>query len=142
MNNNRLVKIGWVGRGEQELAWQRNRPLDQRVPHPRRGQVVLYRSNDWGPLQEATVVRPVADDELPGGNPCSQWADSCPLVALEVEQPIPASKIDPKTGKLHEGAAKPRPIRVLTWESRLEGSAGWLPLDHEQYNPHRPPVGR
>jgi len=139
MDDNRLVKVGWQGRGPAELAWQRNRPLDQRPAHPKRGTTVLYRANDWGGLVQAEVVRPVADDELPGGNPCSAWADSCPLVALMVTEPIPASKIDPKTGRLAEGAAAPRSVRVLTWESRLEGSAGWLPMDHEQYQ--RPPIG-
>lgn len=124
-------------RTEQERAWCQNRPPDARPPAPRPGDRVLFRSNMWFDPVPAQVVAVYWRDEDGFGN----WAnlllpDPWPRVLLRV------TTFSPGTGKLADHLGLPREVvryrQEVTWEARLEGSPGWLPLDYEDWP--RPPV--
>lgn len=120
-------------RSDAELQWVRNRPSESRPPYPRVGDAVLYRSNEWhDPVPAEVIAVDVQEDDQH-----MLWPDPWPLCRLRVPVVIPDSKRD-VSGLLLPGAATGRPSLVETREARLEGSAGWLPADHDQY-PHRYP---
>lgn len=140
MTTGRLPTIGagpTGGRGEHEIYWARGEAhpilgwhpaMDRRPPtqHPKPGSHVLYRANDHGPLVDAEVVRWNLDDaDDPNLNCAQPW----PEVRLLVTPPWPESKLD-EGGHQLANAAGPRPYYVDTREARLDGTAGWLPLDH------------
>ena len=96
------------------------------------GGLVLFRSNDWFDLVDARVLAVFWQCE----NGFDNWEslalpDPWPMLRLEVAGITPAAKLT-LTG-LAAGSVRPRPAIHDTWEARLEGSAGWLPLDWERW---------
>lgn len=133
----KLAMIGYGAggfRGLGEARWAHNRPHGDRVPLPKVGDQVLYRSNEFFDPISATVVAV----NLQPGEPMATLNDPWPMLKLSVVAPLPGSKRD-ALGRPHPGTAAPRPYYVETREARCEGSAGWLPLDWQLR--HRPPVG-
>lgn len=121
-----------------EGLWARNRPADQRPPAPKPGDLVLYRANGWGPLVDAQIVAVWWRCEDGFDNTIQlRSPDPWPRVRLAVAEPPPAAKI--LAGKLAPGSVARTATLVDTWEARLEGAAGWLPLDHERWP--RPETG-
>lgn len=112
------------GRGPLEIAWAHNRPLEHRVPRPKRGDHVLYRSNEWFEPVDAEIVDPAIETD----HPDMQWPEPWPFVLLRIIPPWPEHKLDVSGHRL-AGAAGPLPYQVKTQEARLAGAAGWLPLD-------------
>lgn len=125
---------------EYEGAWCLNRPYRHQVATPRPGDVVFYRSNDYFAPVMATVVD--VDVDTDRGHPCRHLADPWLLVRLAVTPPLPPSKRD-VSGLAFPGTAPMRPHLVECREARLEGAAGWLPLDWERrYRPTHGQTGR
>ena len=137
-----------------EVAHARNRPLAERPPLPRIGERVWYRAFDWErdrtglhvPPVQATVIAVEPDDDpdsrdwLPGygwvrdpnlwhlvrdtnGRPLHH-PDGSPRYA-RVADPWPW--LDLELGLDEWGHPQPT---VRTRESRMRGSAGWLPGDY------------
>lgn len=111
-----------------ELSRARNRPLRERPPQPRPGEQVFYRHNHWDRDVVRGVVVAVQDlDEHDDGN---LWllvrdAQGQPILDdgvprwVRCPDPWPLVRID--TGDAYG--------TVGALESRVRGSAGWLPLD-------------
>lgn len=132
-----VVGAGTGGRGTFEVHWARDEPVPNLGWHPamprrrptpplKRGDHVLYRSNDWFEPIDAEVVDPLADPN----HPDMQWSQPWPIVLLKITPEWPEHKLDVSGHRL-AGAAGPRPYLIKTQEARLVGTAGWLPLDHE-----------
>jgi hypothetical protein len=112
----------------QEISWAWNRPHRERPPLPKPGDRVRYRHQHWDAETVPAVVVSVQDpDELDDGN---LWIlvrdiDGQPIfddgVPRWVRCPDPWPLVRLDTGDLY-GV-------VNTLESRVRGSAGWLPLD-------------
>lgn len=133
------VMIGAGVRGPAEIAWSKDRPAAHRPPPPIPGLAVLYRSNDWFDPVPAVIVQVFWYGENGIDNRRNlRIPDPWPMVRLHVPAVVPAEKLD-ADGTLLPGSAIPRPTIVDTWESRLDGSAGWLPLDWPLWP--RPPAG-
>lgn len=126
------------GRGEHEIWWARGEPHPvhgwhpavgrrEPTPLPKRGDHVLYRSNDWFEPIDAEVF--AVDPDSQDSDPNRGFAHPWPTVRLKIVPPWPEHKLDVSGHRL-AGAAGPLPYLVDTRESRLVGSAGWLPLDH------------
>lgn len=133
----RLVPIGL-----DEGAYARNRPQGERPPWPAVGDQVYYRRNEWDVDDDLWLMRVVAvqdpDDKT------SDWAPNlwqqirdnitgAPIVG----QIVPVADPWPWVHLRHEGdITKDSPTWLgniqMTWESRVRGSAGWLPLDYRQ----------
>lgn len=111
-----------------EISWARNRPAVERPPMPKPGDRVFYRHDHWDPIAVRAVVTWVQDlDEHDDGN---LWilvrdTDGHPILDEGVPRwvrcpdPWPLVRLD--TGDVY-GV-----LHAL--ESRVRGSAGWLPLD-------------
>lgn len=109
------------------VTWARCRPPAQRTPMPEKGQRVWYRHNHHGPLSVAEVERvDLARQDDYGvwrfcvdphtGKPVER--EGVPLMEL-VDDPWPDVWLRTDWG------------RVVTRESRIDGSAGWLPMKLE-----------
>lgn len=122
----KLVTIGRDHRGPQEIAWAQNRPQAYRVPLPAVGDTVLWRSNDWFDPIPGRVVAVGIDPASPSLLLPEPW----PTLQLLVQPDYHPSKRD-VSGVVFAGSAKPRAYLVNCQEARLLGTAGWLPLDHE-----------
>lgn len=111
-------------RSRAELEWARERPLACRPPIPNMGDRVLYRTNDFFVELLAATVITVIDYDLADPNLWELDDDSSLSSSLvhPVADPWPILILD--VGKRH---------MVETRESRLSGSAGWLPLDWQKY---------
>lgn len=131
-----------------EFSYARNRRAQERPPWPRVGDEVYYRRNQWDTDDLLVRVR-VADVQDPGdvtsehavhinqmihdtvtggvlldplGKPVvSPVPDPWPWVILRYEGDVPKG-----TGRAWMGRPQ------MTWESRVRGSAGWLPLNYQQ----------
>ena len=101
--------VGARQRSDGELWWARHRPLSARPPVPEVGAGCLYRSNDWFDPVPARVLR-VHWDEFGDVNLLGD--DPWPWLTLDVPG---------------------QPYRVKTREARLDGSAGWLPVDYQRW---------
>jgi hypothetical protein len=124
-----------------EYAWQANRPEDHRVPVPAIGDHVMIRSASWSPeLHEAVVVevQDMESDEAnadPNVRDKMTSADHTQVMYGPDGAPLTRLRADPWPW-IHyrhldadgQATGAERSIR----EARLEGSAGWLPLDHER----------
>lgn len=111
-----------------ELSWARNRPPSERPPLPQPGDEVYYRHQHWDRDVAPATVTWVQDlDEHDDGNLWILVRDihGEPIIDHGVPRwvrcpdPWPLVRLD--TGDMH-GV-----LHAL--ESRVRGSAGWLPLD-------------
>lgn len=105
----------------EQVAWARCRPPHQRTPIPAPGQLVRYRHTHFGELSEARVESVEMSDPndygvwryvLDGGRPVLVGGKH---VMEMVEDPWVDVILRTDWG------------RLVTRESRIEGSAGWLP---------------
>jgi len=122
----RLIPIAPI-----EGAYARNRDPAERPPIPAVGDVVYYRHQEWDTeVVKAEVLAVQSMDDLHDENLWRLVRDNLtghPVLddgkprMVKVEDPWPWVMLKP------EG----HPI-TQTWESRLRGSAGWLPLDYRQ----------
>lgn len=126
MSRDSLVTVGRDHRTSAEIAWAQDRPQAHRVPLPVEFSTVLVRMNDWGPLYPAEV-RAV---NVEPGHPSCLLPEPWPVIQVMVEGVWHPSKLD-ENGNPKDGSARPRPFLLNCQEARLDGSAGWLPLDHE-----------
>lgn len=131
-----------------EGAYARNRPLDERPPYPRVGWRVWYRRNEWDTDDDLHLMRVVAVQDP--HDTTSEWA---PHLWEVVRDPIGGHVLTDRAGApILRAADDPWPWVHLkwegdipkgsghawknnvqmTWESRLRGSPGWLPLDYEK----------
>lgn len=123
------VTIEGMSRGvdwsSEELAWQRCRPPQHRVPAPKVGDTVLVRLDAWSEPVEATVERVQPADDLADphlarlvltGNGDPKLVDGRPVMELSTD---PWVLVWLRVG----------PMRTHTREARLRGVPGWLPLD-------------
>lgn len=108
----------------------RCRPVGQRTPMPKAGQRVWYR-HDWGqPLTDAEVVRVDLDNK-------QDWNVWC--YVLDETHPERKPVTDALGQRIMKMTEDPWPDVVLrtnygiivTRESRVEGSPGWLPRKTE-----------
>lgn len=122
-----------------EYAWQANRPPRHRVPVPAVGDRLLFRPASWSPDLLPIVVTDVQDMD-------SDEARADPNVYDKVTNPEHTKVLtDPFGQPLTRLRDDPWPIVYYRHldadgepvgstrscrEARLEGSAGWLPLDH------------
>jgi hypothetical protein len=131
-----------------EFSYARNRPAGERPAWPRVGDEVFYRRNGWDVDEDLVRMRVVdvqdPDDTTsdhavhvnqlihdtvtggvllgPLGRPVvSPVPDPWPWVVLQYEGEVPK-------GTDRAWLGRPQ----MTWESRVRGSAGWLPLDYQQ----------
>jgi hypothetical protein len=129
-----------------EYVWQADRPPAHRVPVPAVGDHVMMRYTSWSPEIYEVVVVDVQDME-------SDDARADPNVYDKVATPDHREVLHGPDGTpLTRRRRDPWPIiwyRHLDAngepagavrscrEARIEGSAGWLPLDHERrQRPH------
>lgn len=110
------------------MGWHPAVPRREPTPPLKRGDHVLYRSNDWFDPVTAEIVAVDPDWQEDDAN--RHFAQPWLKVRLKVIPPWPESKLG-KDGRPLPGTAGPAPFMVDTYESRLAGSAGWLPLDHD-----------
>ena len=105
-------------RGQGEVTWAHNRPAAHRTPAPKVGDRVKYRANSWrdDEIVDAQILDVQWDhpDDMQLMTKAGPHPDPWPWVILGYEQ-----------GKT--------PMTVRTREARLEGSAGWLPLDWQRW---------
>lgn len=134
--------------GLDEGAYARNRPHDARPPTPRVGDEVFFRRNEWDSDEDLWRMRVVEvqdpDDKT------SEWATNlwelirgnwtgAPLfdragemLILPVADPWPWVLLRWE-GEIPKGSEHAWMHRLaMTFESRVRGAAGWLPLDYEQ----------
>jgi hypothetical protein len=140
----RLVPIGLA-----EGAYARNRDPAERPPWPRVGDLVWYRRNEWDTdeqLHEMLVVAVQDRDDR-----TSQWAPNLwqairdnttgapvldasgqPLI-VPVADPWPWVHLRWPDGRdIGKGAEHGWKHNMqMTWESRVRGSAGWLPGNYQ-----------
>lgn len=134
----------------EEAAYARNRPHAERPAWPQVGQQVYYRRNEWDSDGDLHLMRVVAVQDPEDRD--SEWAPmlwqqirdnatGAPVVGHIVAVPDPWPWVQlvwegpyPK-GLGHAWRARPQ----MTWESRMRGSAGWLPLDYQRTRPLRLP---
>ena len=124
-----------------EYAWQANRPVRHRVPLPVVGDLVLYRPVSWSPdLYECVVtdVQDMASDEArtdPNVRDKVTNDDHTRVIYGPDGAPLTRLRADPWPW-IHVrrvGAdGQPYGSAYSCREARLEGSAGWLPFDHER----------
>lgn len=119
----RLIPIDRI-----ECSYARNRVSSERTPVPAVGDPVYYRHNEWDSEVDVAVVREVQN---------LQQYDDPNLWQIQRDQnnrPV----ADGFGGVLMVPVNDPWPWIVLrseryglrrTWESRVRGSAGWLPLN-------------
>lgn len=147
MDELRTRLVPWA---QIEVTYARNRPHAERSPWPKVGDAVWYRRYDWDrdPRDGARVepvigtviaVQDLDDREDPNlwhqiknvhgqplagvhGGPARQAApDPWPWVDIQL-----ADKVKDDGSLMRHGEV------VRTWESRMRGSAGWLPLGYRQ----------
>lgn len=130
-----------------EFTYARNRLEEERPPWPKVGDELYYRRYEWSgdadlvrmrvvdvqspddvTSEWAANVNQVIHDNMSGGvilDPTSgkpvvnPVADPWPWVILKYEGEVPK-------GSEHDWKNRPQ----MTWESRVRGSAGWVPLDY------------
>lgn len=108
------------------VAWARCRPGRDRTPMPEPGARVWYRHNHHGPLTVAAVEKV----DLSNRDDYGVWR----FVVDAIGKPVMV-----EGRRLMELVDDPWPDvwlrtdygRVVTRESRIEGSAGWLPMRQE-----------
>jgi len=111
--------------GPTEVRWAQFRPAPHRTPLPRLGDPVLYRHNHWDEPTTAQVVAVQPLDDLDDPMVCRVEVDQLGDPILTDGRPMFALGFDPwprVTLSTVYGIGK-------TWEARLRGSPGWLPLD-------------
>lgn len=102
-------------------------PSREPTRHPNPGDHVYYRANEFGPLVDAEIVSWSLDDP---DDPNLGLPQPWPEARILVTPPWPDSKLD--AGGHHlANSAGPRPYYVDCREARLDGAAGWLPLDYQ-----------
>lgn len=127
-----------------EASYARNRDERERPPWPVAGDRCYFRPEEWGPAYPAEFV---AVEAFSGPQPYPEWEqlvigrdtmtrgvydnttgapvreDDGSLRIVRVEDPWPLVRVQlAATGALHD-----------TWESRLRGAPGWLPVGfHER----------
>lgn len=110
--------VGGRQRGAAEVAWAHNRPTAHRTPAPKIGDKVKYRANSWrdDEILDAEILDVQWDhpDDMQLTTPNGPHPDPWPWVILGYE----VNKV---------------PKMVRTREARLDGSAGWLPLDWQRW---------
>lgn len=100
---------------------------------------VLYRANDWFDPVPAVITQVFWQHQNGVDNTRNlRGPDPWPMVRLDIPAVIPATKLAADATPF-PGTAALRSMTVDTWESRLAGSAGWLPLDWQLWP--RPPAG-
>lgn len=111
-----------------EVAYARHRPPAERSPVPRAGDRVFYRHTEWD--EQVTPARVLWVQNLNDRADPQLWhtvRDAYGQVILDdgvprqvpLADPWPQVRLSTVYGEL------------LTWESRVRGSPGWLPLDWE-----------
>jgi len=114
-----------------ECSYARNRNPAERPPIPKVGDTVYYRHEEWDrEVVRAEVLEVQSFDDLHDENLWRLVRDNFtgqPIIdsdgprMVRVEDPWPWLVIRP------EG----HPV-TKTWESRVRGSAGWLPLNYKE----------
>lgn len=123
------VTVEGMSRGvpwsQEELDWQKARPMPDRVPIPAVGDTVLVRLDAWAEPVEATVERVQPVDDLSDPHLASVVLDEFDEVVMVEGKPVIELAEDPWVLVwLRVG-----PVRTHTREARLRGVPGWLPLD-------------
>lgn len=132
----------------EEGAYARNRDPAQRPPWPRVGDQLWYRRDEWDDDHALHLMDVV--DVQDRGDRTSAWAPGLwqlirdnttgqplldargGLVVVPVADPWPWVHLRwPAGTDIPKGAEHTWKHGVqMTWESRVRGSAGWLPLDY------------
>ena len=136
---------------QREASYARNRPRAERPAWPKVGDQVYYRRNEWDVDEDLWLMR-VVDVQDPDDK-TSEWA---PNLWQQIRDNLSgAPLLDPAGGLLYAPMPDPWPwvhLRYegdipkgsesawlanvqMTWESRIRGSAGWLPLDYRETRP-------
>lgn len=144
------IATRWVPWEQAEFSHARNRPLSERPPLPKVGDQVWYRRYDWchnpatGEVEEPELVVVVEvqdpdDTTLACHLPDIGMVRDLNLWHLVRDNLTGRPRVDEHGEWLYVHVADPwpwvrlrRPNGMLaeTRESRLRGSAGWLPLDY------------
>lgn len=130
---------------QAEASYARNRLVEERPPWPKVGDQVYFRRNSWGSDEDLFLMR-IVDVQSPDDiisefatNLCQHlrdmegrpqfFPDGTPVI-VPLPDPWPWVKMiwEGELSKNHNEAWKGRP--QITFESRLRGSPGWLPLDY------------
>jgi hypothetical protein len=122
----------------EQVAWARNRPAHARTPLPAVGDVVGWRTANYGPVTRAKVLSVGMDrpgDTRPGAEiDWNVWRYMVVLGPNGSRRPYEISARgdrgielidDPWPDVLLETLDGPK-LRIVTREARLPGSAGWL----------------
>jgi hypothetical protein len=114
-----------------EGAYARNRNLDERTPVPAVGDTVYYRHNEWdAEVVEAEVLAVQSMDDLHDVNLWRLVRDNLTGAPVyDNGQPRMVKVEDPWPWVMLKPEGHPT---TQTWEARLRGSAGWLPLDYRE----------
>lgn len=147
----------------EEAAYARNRQLEERPPWPRVGDEVYFRRHEWDVDGDLHLMR-VVDVQDPGDT-TSVWAtnlvqhlrhndtgeplhysDGRPVLA-PLDDPLPWVHLRWE-GDIPKGAPTWLGHVQMTFESRMRGSPGWLPLNYQETRRlhlpgrilHRPPT--
>lgn len=112
-----------------EVTWARNRPMNERPPIPKAGDVVAYRHNEWSPDVIDVLVLEVQDlEDREDPNLWHQVKDERGVPIIDGATPRMAQAADPWPWIIfRRDPASDR--TTCSREARLRGSAGWLPLD-------------
>lgn len=112
-----------------EIAWARNRPIHERPPTPRIGDILWYRHSGWDTELEQIVVLDIQDpDDREDPNLWHQVKNAHGIPIIDGLTPRMAPAADPWPWIAFR--RDPDSDRLTSSrEARLRGSAGWLPLD-------------
>jgi hypothetical protein len=112
-----------------EIVWARNRPYVERPPIPQVGDRLYYRHDEWSrDVEEITVLEVQSLEYRDDPNLWHQVKDQWGVPIIDGRTPRMSRVADPwpwivfRRDPLSDRATRSR-------ESRLRGSAGWLPLD-------------
>lgn len=124
-----------------EYAWQANRPPRHRVPVPAVGDHVMFRPASWSDELHEVIVVDVQDMDGedakadPNVRDKVTNADHTQLIFGPDGAPLTRLRQDPWPIVYYRHLdADGHPVGAVRScrEARIEGSAGWLPLDHDK----------